>query len=166
MIKLFLLHKNVYSHQSVLCIVQSIDARGIVIYNKKGQAVIKQADLFLSISHSGEWAVIGVGAEKIGIDIQHYKAKSSDFIEYVTGETDISVPLFSKIWSIKESFVKWLGTGWIGIEPNEIYIDFNLQKVYSKTETAYFITSEILESYVVCICSELSSILKERIRFE
>lgn len=166
MIKLFLLHKSRYSYQSVQRMVQSIDTRGVVIYNRKGQAVIAQADLFLNISHSGEWVVIGVGKERIGIDIQRYKGKSRDFIEYVTGEAEMSLPLFSKIWSIKECFVKWLGTGWVGIEPNEIYIDFNLQKVYSKTESAYFITTEIFESYIVWVCSELSSILKERIIFE
>ena len=166
MIKLFLLKKSGYSFQSVIRIVHSLDSNGIVIYDKKGKAVIKQADLYLGISHSGDWAVIGVGKENFGIDIQRYKRKSSEFIEYITGDNEMPLPMVFKIWSIKESFVKWLGTGWIGIEPDDIYIDFNLQKVYSKTKAAYFITSEIFDSYVVCVCSELSSILKERIIFE
>ncbi|MEY8352653.1 hypothetical protein AALB39_04760 [Lachnospiraceae bacterium 54-53] len=166
MIKLFLLEKRVYSFHSVVRIVHSIDPNGTVIYDKNGRAVIKQAKLHLGISHSGDWAVIGVGEEPLGVDVQKYKGKSRDFIEYITGENDMAPPQVCKIWSIKESYVKWLGTGWIGLEPDEIVIDFNTQKVYGAKKSAYFITSEIFETYAVSVCSESSSILKERIFFQ
>jgi phosphopantetheinyl transferase len=128
MIKFFLLKKSTYSFRSVIHIVHSVDPKGIVTYDNNGKAVIRQSGFHLGISHSDDWAVLGVGEENLGVDIQRYKVKSRDFVKYITGDGEMSLLLVGKIWAIKESFVKWLGTGRIGIEPNEIYIDFNLQR--------------------------------------
>lgn len=74
-----------------------------------------------NLSHSGDWVVcaitsegkVGVDTERIDeIDINLFKGVlTRNEMELLTANNGESIPLFYRLWSRKESFVKALGTG-------------------------------------------------------
>lgn len=95
-----------------------------------GRPVLKDSELFVSISHSGEMAACAVDEKPIGIDVQGIKPIKSKLIcrvctkeeeEYVlasaagaTGEMIYDQPTlerFYEIWTAKEAYFKKVGTG-------------------------------------------------------
>lgn len=76
-------------------------------------------DLYVNLSHSGEYAVCAVHNKDVGIDIQHIRecdinlAKrffSAEEYEYINRFENKNNAFF-EIWTKKESFVKAIGTG-------------------------------------------------------
>ncbi len=166
MIRIYVIKKALYNPHTAIDIIRSINPDFKMVYNENGKPFVKQNGMYISISHSGDWAAVGCAFNNIGVDIQKYRKRKTDFIEYVTGNSNETIPQFSKIWAIKESFVKWTGSGWIGVEPNDIKIDFKKSRVYHGRKSAYFKTNEIIRDHILCICSGSETILKERILYE
>ncbi len=78
-------------------------------------------DFFFNISHSGRFVVIVAGDSEVGIDIEEIRAdKNEDVVDcfaekekryvYIDDLTKRKMR-FIKMWTMKESFVKYLGTG-------------------------------------------------------
>ena len=76
-------------------------------------------DLYVNLSHSGEYAVCAVHNKDVGIDIQHLRecdmnlAKrffTAEETEYINCSADKNNAFF-EVWTKKESFVKAIGTG-------------------------------------------------------
>jgi 4'-phosphopantetheinyl transferase len=74
-----------------------------------------------NIAHSGHWIVCAVDCDPVGIDIEEIKPISLDVAKYIFSmheyrwliEQDEAARLscFYELWTLKESFVKWLGKG-------------------------------------------------------
>ncbi|MDR1550936.1 MAG: 4'-phosphopantetheinyl transferase superfamily protein [Hungatella sp.] len=92
-----------------------------IIYNQFGKPFMNHMDNFsFNISHSGKWVVIAYGSTEVGIDIeeiiserdniadQFFTKEENIFIHKVTGEEKAR---FTQIWTLKESYIKYLGTG-------------------------------------------------------
>lgn len=88
--------------------------------DKGGKLYLTQnKDLYVNLSHSGEYAVCAVHNKDVGIDIQHIRecdinlAKrffSAEEYEYINRFENKNNAFF-EIWTKKESFVKAIGTG-------------------------------------------------------
>ena len=79
-------------------------------------------DFHYNLSHSGPWVVLAFGAEEVGIDVEETKMDAGkeklarryftqaeqDYIFHREEGRDIR---FFEIWTAKESYVKYLGTG-------------------------------------------------------
>lgn len=81
---------------------------------------IQPKGLFFNISHSGEWTVIALSDGEVGCDIQKIGPVDMRVAErYFTPEEsealaeagDGARDLFFRIWTVKESYLKALGTG-------------------------------------------------------
>lgn len=80
-------------------------------------------DFYFNLSHSGRWVVIAYGDSPVGIDVQHIHTKQDkiqqicrlfthDEAEYVLEvEETHRIERFFQIWTSKESYLKYLGTG-------------------------------------------------------
>ena len=92
-----------------------------LIYNQFGKPFMNHMNDFLfNISHSGNWVVIAYGSTEVGIDIekillendniadQFFTEEENTFIHKVPGEEKAR---FTQIWTLKESYIKYLGTG-------------------------------------------------------
>lgn len=93
--------------------------------NKYGKPFLKNVKNFnFNISHSGIWVVIGFGSEKIGVDIEkisenktelHKKLAERYFtpkeVEYIFENQKSFPQRFAEIWTGKEAFFKYKGTG-------------------------------------------------------
>jgi len=63
------------------------------VRNAYGKPFIRDVPLYSNISHAGEWVVCAISDYEVGIDIECIKEIDYD------------------MWTLKESYIKWLGTG-------------------------------------------------------
>ena len=91
-------------------------------YNEFGKPFIRGRENFsYNISHSGKWVVIAYGDMPIGVDIEQicdteddmpieaFTKEERDYINEV--ENEDKAKRFTQTWTLKESYVKYIGTG-------------------------------------------------------
>ena len=94
---------------------------GEPLLGKYGKPYIQGAeDFFFSASHSGKWVVTAYGSSQVGADVEVIKSGSSSIAEgcftqseqdYVFADDEGADERFIKLWTLKESYIKYLGTG-------------------------------------------------------
>ena len=92
-----------------------------LVYNEFGRPNLKREDIFFNISHSGKYVTCAISNKIVGIDIQKHIEKFEEIISFFSiseKEYLASIPFqkllikeFFKIWTVKESYVKFLGRG-------------------------------------------------------
>ena len=90
-------------------------------YNNYGKPFLKNIQLYFSLSHSGRWVVCGWSSNEIGVDIEKIEkvdidiAKSSfceaEYQYIKSGEEYEQYKKFIQIWTLKESYIKYVGQG-------------------------------------------------------
>jgi 4'-phosphopantetheinyl transferase len=93
-----------------------------ILYNKFGKPYLNLMDGFsYNLSHSGDWVVIAYGSSEVGVDIEKmqegkeeladklFTQEEKSFIYSVEGKERSK--RFTLIWTLKESYIKYLGTG-------------------------------------------------------
>jgi len=128
--------------------------------------------LFFNISHSGKVAVCVFSKKNVGVDIEEqtefsetltkriYCREEIDLIE----KQDVSADrLYTKLWTIKESLMKYLGTG-LTLDPRKITVDMNepisaFTKEYDCSPLRF--TCFESEGYALCVCSEYDNFSDE-----
>ena len=92
----------------------------IISRNEKGQPIIENTDIFISISHSGDLAVAAADRKPIGIDAEKIKPRNLKLAEkiclpeekeYIFSSEDNILNRFYEIWTGKEAYFKKTGTG-------------------------------------------------------
>ena len=82
--------------------------------------MINAPGVHFNTSHSGDLVVCAINDEPVGVDIEVIRAPKpdvakrffrSDEYEYITSGADAPDVAFFRIWTMKESYVKWLGKG-------------------------------------------------------
>ena len=86
-----------------------------------GKPYIVGIPYYFNISHSGDYIICGVSDINIGVDIEKMQDIDFGFACDVFSDEEIrrislesaekKKELFFSIWTLKESYVKWLGTG-------------------------------------------------------
>lgn len=93
-----------------------------IIYNKFGKPSLNYSNNFsYNLSHSGKWVAIAYGNTEVGIDIEKIQPGKGDIADkFFTEEENCfiheakgreQVERFTQIWTLKESYIKYLGTG-------------------------------------------------------
>ncbi|MBC8580766.1 4'-phosphopantetheinyl transferase family protein [Zhenhengia yiwuensis] len=93
-----------------------------IIYNKFGKPFLNHTKGFsYNISHSGKWVVIAYGSSEVGIDIERIQIVKENIVDrFFAEEEKIFIhegtgneqkERFTQIWTLKESYIKYLGTG-------------------------------------------------------
>lgn len=81
--------------------------------------LVNHPDIYVNLSHSGDYAVCAVNDSPIGVDIQRCNECDIDIAkrffteeetEYIINSKDVNTA-FYEVWTKKESFVKATGTG-------------------------------------------------------
>ena len=94
---------------------------------------------FFNVSHTGEIAVCAVSDREVGIDIEHprkltdaviVRAFTPREIEMADGDND----RFIRLWTIKESVMKWYGLG-LGLMPE--HIDITIDRADSLSDDTF-----------------------------
>ena len=106
-----------------------IDYKSINLdYGKNKKPYIKGNELYFNLSHSGNMAVCAVSESEIGVDIEQiksadFKIAKRIFTESETAFVGDSNEQFIRLWTLKESYMKYLGKG-LSLSPKDIEIDF------------------------------------------
>lgn len=127
----------------------------------KGKPYFKNIDLEFSVSHSGNAWVCAMGSCMVGIDIQ--LARGAKTIEvakrFFTKEeadfvSDNDSNAFFRIWSGKESFVKFIGEGIsYGFDKFSIIKGGDFSDTLENPVKCHFERVDLLADYECCICT-------------
>lgn len=124
--------------------------------------------LYFNLSHSGSMAVCAFSDSEVGIDIEQNKNFNDSLINYVFDENEAEFirlqkediternALFTSLWTMKESIMKYYGKG-IAMGPKNIFID------QGKDLTVYYdgepkkdihLCTYTYKDYQICVCSD------------
>lgn len=131
-----------------------------IYYNEFGKPLVKsERDIYYSVSYSKDWILCIVSNKSIGIDVEYikcidYKSISEYFhdcenIQVNSAKDQLSE--FYKIWTLKESYLKLLGTGLyknlhdFNILKQHMYIDGQKVNILYKKMENYYISISSLQ---------------------
>jgi len=138
-----------------------------IAYGKHGKPYLKGSDFHFSLSHSGEYVVCAYGDESLGADIQRIKDSIPNHTNKILSQAEKSYldslngkdknNAFYRIWTRKESLIKWDGRG-LKISLPEIKTVMGNQltdMVSFEGKNCYYLDLNFLMPlYTICICSE------------
>lgn len=144
-----------------------------MVYNQYGKPRVKDLDdFFFNISHSEEWVVLASSISEVGIDVQKIINKKFDTIspffsdveqEYVL-KTSNRTERFrrqSVIWTLKECYLKYLGTGFaygkskIFINPRNMQVEFSDRNNGGNPKLQYY---TFLRGYILAVCGDKTDV--------
>ena len=130
--------------------------------NKFGKEDLTSHQLYFNISHAGHYVVCAIGDRPVGIDIEEKQARDFSLFRSIWTEREKkcfqvdAMEDFYYLWTAKESYVKWLGTG-LSTDLNSIDI--------GKSGSVYQIGNEVPvqvhtfsldEKYQGAVCTDCS----------
>ena len=121
-----------------------------IVYNEYGKPYLKDIDIYFNISNSKNVSVCVISNREVGVDIQYktYKEslKNKVFNNKEQELLDKSIEkesVFTKMWTIKESYVKMKGIG----------LSYGLNNV-DTLSLKNNIKLLNYKNYIICICFE------------
>lgn len=85
-----------------------------IIYNEYGKPYLKNNEIYFNLSNSHDYSVCTISNSEVGIDIEKITFKSN-IIDRICTEDEKKLIKnakdFTKIWTKKESYIKYLGIG-------------------------------------------------------
>lgn len=140
-----------------------------IFYNEYGKPYIRSNKKFYySISHSGDWVVIAYGDTEIGVDVENihenYDAISNRCFtdiekEWISKDDTISKnQKMTFIWTLKEAYLKYIGTGLyksmktFSIDMKNKNVVDEIGKPTSNIELYSFLISD---DYICSVCSDI-----------
>lgn len=114
------------------CLLREGITDGKLSFAENGKPFLAdRRDIHFNLSHSENMAVCAVSDRPVGVDIEacrHFENDLADFafhkseIDYIRRKENDADMAFTRLWTIKESVMKYFGTG-LSLEPKEIYVD-------------------------------------------
>lgn len=98
--------------------------------------LLSPSGIHFNISHSGNWIVCAIDTSPVGIDVETIKAidlriaerffQKSEYSILINQPKEIIQSYFYKIWTLKESYIKFIGKGlFIALDSFSIEIEDN-----------------------------------------
>ncbi len=120
---------------------------------ENGKPYLVNSDIKFSISHSKEYVVCAVSSDEIGVDVEKIRTVEARITNISCTETDKEyifgtekkdtldaemIERFFEVWTTKEAYFKFVGTGIIGLKT----VNYSDLKPYCKRldENGYIIT--------------------------
>lgn len=115
---------------------------------------------FFNISHSGQMVMCAIGAREVGADIQEMRPVKDTLAAYVLSDEERKAymdsgrdeGLFYKIWTLKEAYLKFRGSG-IG-ELGSIAAYPKDGKIVTNAAGCGFSLIEEIDGFKAAVCSE------------
>ncbi len=136
--------------------------------------LMQHPEFCYSLSHSGKWVICGVHSKELGTDIQEMRSwnmrmakrffATEEYERLLNAEEAEKSMLFYKMWTAKESYAKLTGEG-IGKGISQYLTSEEFDKVRDTNlqEEADIRTYEMLQEYMICVCSRESNIFPDKI---
>ena len=122
-------------------------------YNEYGKPYLPNGPYF-SLSHCKNGIAVAMDTQPIGIDIESYRPVSQELIAYTMSQaeqdqinaSDDPIKTFTELWTRKEAYVKYLGTGIAGLSGNP--------RQYLDNTAGVHIVSKTTKDYAYSICTK------------
>lgn len=144
----------------------------VLLKSENGKPYLKNLPLHFNLSHTSDAVACVVSQTETGVDIQKKTAEFNRVMRRVCSENEADLicdsenpaDTFTKLWTLKESYVKCIGTGIYG---NMREYDFTsiAQKGYGKLY-GYDFSAFDLGEYVLSVCSSTPVEKIEKISLE
>ncbi len=135
-----------------------------VVCDENGKPYIKNSPLHFNLSHSGDYVLCLCGTEKVGCDIQtkcEYKEKVAKRFftereyEFLCKSEEKELD-FTRIWTMKESILKYHGDGISGGLDSYDFSPFVKKESFEAYGLKFNVS--VKGEYVMSICSETDDI--------
>lgn len=134
-----------------------------VVYNENGKPYFKDGDIFFNMSHSGKYAACAFSDEEIGVDIEELSDVPKELMRAVCTDAEYLYLLaagekqkedFFRLWTVKESFMKCIGTGF-STDPARLEVAFGrrMQMTQGVSAGNYFFKEYEVDGYSLAVCS-------------
>jgi len=92
-----------------------------ILKGDKGKPYVKGSSIHYNISHAGDYVACAFSKQEIGIDVEQIKEidfkiakrffSTCEYEDLLAKKTDERLDYFFTLWTLKESYIKWLGSG-------------------------------------------------------
>ncbi len=128
--------------------------------DKNGKPYIENSNLYFNLSHSGDYALCVCGDKKVGCDIEKIKACNLKVAQRFFCENEFkalrnseaSAYVFSKMWTLKESALKFSGNGISGGLDSDDFSEYYKEDEFDIDNLHFF--SYEKDGYSVSICCD------------
>lgn len=115
-------------------------------YGPQGKPYLKDyPEVYFSLSHSGDYAVLAIADSEVGIDVQEFRGYSEKIAKRFYHKEEVQrldviaderqkEELFYKIWSGKEAFIKYTGKG-MSQDLRSFHVDLPKERILMKEQT-------------------------------
>lgn len=136
------------------------------IYGQYGKPYIRDGGIYFNLSHSGEYAVCAVSDREVGIDIQlkgdlkmnvARRYFTENECKHILAQPDSTkaTDMFYRLWSLKESFVKAIGTGTnLPFDSFEIVPGEKAEVIHNYNKKQYEFVERDVDNYKLAVCVE------------
>jgi 4'-phosphopantetheinyl transferase len=138
--------------------------------------LLNVSDFYFNISHSGKWVVCAISNMQIGVDIEEVRSQSyleiasqffsnEEYKDIIFKKRSEQLNYFLDLWTLKESYVKFLGKGLI-IPLNSFtvkkYAENNIQIYKQNRQIPYFFKQYKIDNlYKFSICANQGNLPKK-----
>ncbi len=136
-----------------------------LMYGENGKPFLaNRQDVCFNLSHSENMVICAFSDMPVGADIEayhHFDDELANFVyhksetEYIHNNMNDADAGFTRLWTIKESIMKYFGTG-LSLEPKEIHIDMqNGINAFCKRYNCgnIYFTEYNTDEYYITVCS-------------
>lgn len=153
--------RSLIAHLMVWCYLLKQEQLLNYSYNEQGRPFIACSEKQFSISHSGNYVVLAFDDDNVGVDIEKMVDIEPKILEIFCSNTELEYikqkkydkGLIYKLWTLKESYVKYLGEG---VSDNIINIEFKIHEdsitCVEKPDLNFF--SYYIGDYCMALCSK------------
>ena len=139
-----------------------------IAYHPKGKPYLKHSkNIQFNLSHSGAWMICGVSHHPIGVDIEYIKPLSYLEIsrrlfhqkehQFIADASDTATAFF-QVWTLKESYLKCLGTGLYQPFGNAtVHIGgetITIETIRTEVSKYHFASYNLTKDYRIAVCVE------------
>jgi len=139
-------------------------------YNEWGKPALVGSDIHFNLSHSGDYVVLAVSDQPIGIDVEH-KTKNyeslakrcfcpEEYADIMSVDTREGQEIrFLEYWTMKEAYIKLRGEG-MRIPFRSFLIERQAETLSKISGQDIFEKTIFLDAYCISMCSEKKEALK------
>ena len=141
-----------------------------IIVGDNGKPYLASGEIFFNLSHSGDRVMCAVSDREVGCDVQQtgeinlkiadrfFSPDEKMFLDSITDENE-KIDVFFRLWTLKESYIKMLGTG-LKMPLKSFSVSFfDDVPVFAEKKNKYrFKEYSTSDNYKYAVCTESSSI--------
>lgn len=118
-----------------------------ILYSEHGKPYLAgNDDVFFNVSHSGNLAVCAVSPRQVGVDVELVRKFDEPLKRHVFNTPPLSDAECTRLWTVKESVMKYFGTG-ISLGAKNIHV--NMTEPITVTCEGYDTSGLYISSYAI-----------------